>query len=286
MSRIGSVIAAVVGERRKILIDDLVVIGEGVGRNEVAAADFGAIDLELVRRDVEQPFDDEHAMLPAGAAIGRDDRFVGEDRGKRAVVVGYDVRSEQRALAVDRHRQSVGIVGAGIVQEYVLDAEDAAVGVERDFGVMGLATLLRRSKKMLEPVLDPFDRPVEFHCRPRNHHLFGIEQHDLRPEAAADERRDHPHLPLAQAEHAGEPVAQENRRLGRIPDRELTGAGVPMRDDAAGLDRRRGAVVVAEAAADDMLGTRARRGVVAAALPDMSGDIAAHAVVHAGRTRR
>ena len=41
-------------------------------------------------------------------------------------------------------------------------------------------------------------------------------------------------------------------------------------------------MVVAEAAGDDMLGTRARRGVVAAALPDMSGDIAAHAVVHQG----
>ena len=57
------VIAAVVGERRKILIDDLVVVGKCVGRNEIAPADFGAVDLELVRRDVEQPLDDENAML-------------------------------------------------------------------------------------------------------------------------------------------------------------------------------------------------------------------------------
>src|SRR5208282_5366309 len=125
-------------------------------------------------------------MLPAGAAIGRDDRLVGEDRRKSAVVVGYHVRSEQRALTVDWHRQSVRIVGAGIVQKHVLDADDAAVGGKRDLGVVGLAALLRCGKKMLESVLDPFDRAVELYRRPRNHNLFRIEQHDLRPEAAAD----------------------------------------------------------------------------------------------------
>ena len=243
------VIAAVVGERRKVLIDDLVVVGERIGRDEIAPADFGAVDAKFVRGDVEQPLDDEHAVLAAGAAIRRDDRLVGEDRREGAVVVRHHIGPEQRALAVDRHRQPIRIVGAGVVQEHVLDAEDAAVARKRDLGVVGLAALLGRGEKMLEPVFDPFDRAIELHRRPRDHHLFGIEQHDLRPEAAADERRDHPHLPLAQAEHPGKPVAQEHRRLRRVPHRELIGARVPIGDDAARLDRRGGAVIVVEAAA-------------------------------------
>ncbi len=74
------VIAAVVGERREVLIDDLVVVRESIGRDEVAPADFGPVDFEFVRRDVQEPLDDEDAVLPAGAAVRRDDRLVGEDR--------------------------------------------------------------------------------------------------------------------------------------------------------------------------------------------------------------
>ena len=202
--------------------------GNASGGIEIAPPDFGAVDVEFMRGDIEQPLHDEHAVLAAGAAIRRDDRQVGEDRGEGAVVVRHDIGPEQGALAVDRHRQAVGIVGAGIVQEHVLDAEDAAVGGERHLGVVDLAALMGGGEEMLEPVLDPFDRPVELHRHPRQQHLLGIEHHDLRAEAAADERRDHPHLPLAQAQHAGEPVAQEHRRLGRVPDRELIGARVPL----------------------------------------------------------
>src|SRR5262249_34299494 len=93
------VIAAVVFESREILIDDAVVIGESIGRDEVAAANFRAVDAEIARRDIEKAFDNEDAMLAAGAPIGRDDRRVGEDRGKRAVVVRHHVGAEKRALA-------------------------------------------------------------------------------------------------------------------------------------------------------------------------------------------
>ena len=68
------VIAAVVRERREVLIDDLVVVRECVWRNEIAPADFGGIDANLMRRDIEQSFNDKDAVLAAGAAIGRYDR--------------------------------------------------------------------------------------------------------------------------------------------------------------------------------------------------------------------
>jgi len=94
-------------------------------------------------------------VLAPGAAIRRDDRFVGEDRREGTVIVRDHVGPEQGALAVDRHRQTIWIVSAGIVQKHVLDAEDAAVGGERDFSVVRLPTLVRGSKEMLEAVFDP-----------------------------------------------------------------------------------------------------------------------------------
>jgi hypothetical protein len=66
-------------ERREVLIDELVLIRKRILRNEIAAADFGPIDIERLRGKVEQPLDHKHAMLAAGTAIGRDDRQVGED---------------------------------------------------------------------------------------------------------------------------------------------------------------------------------------------------------------
>ena len=59
----------------------------------------------------------------------------------------------------------------------------------------------------------------------------------------------------------------------------MIGAGIPMGDDAASLDRRRAAVIVEKAAGDEAIGAGARGGVVAAALPDPGSDIAAHVVM-------
>ncbi len=86
-----------------------------------------------------------------------------------------------------------------------------------------------------------------------------------------------------EAEHAGESVAQEHRRLRRVPDRELIGARIPIGDDAAGLHRRGCAVIVEKAPRDDPIRLGARGRVVAAVLPDMRGDVGAHVVMNARR---
>ena len=135
-------------------------------------------------------------MLPAGAAHRRDDRLGGEDGGEVAVVVRDVVRPEQRALAVDRDREPVRVVGPGVVQEHVLDAEDAAVARHRDLGIVDLAALLGRRDEVLAPVLDPLHRPSEPLRGPGTSTLLGVEHHDLGAESAADERRDDPHLRL------------------------------------------------------------------------------------------
>ena len=93
------------------------------------------------------------------------------------------------------------------MQEHILDADNAPVARKRDFGIVDLSALLRRGEEMFDAVFDPFDRTIELHRRPRQHHFLGIEQHDLRTEAAADARRDHAHLPFAETEHLRKPVA-------------------------------------------------------------------------------
>ncbi len=116
---------------------------------------------QLVRRDIEQPLDHEHAVLPARAPIRRHDRQCREHRGEGAVIVRHHVGSEQRALAVDRDGQPVRIVGAGIMQEDVLDAKDAAFCAS---SAISASWIWPRSwvvaTEMLEPVFDPFHRPL------------------------------------------------------------------------------------------------------------------------------
>ena len=87
----------------------------------VAAADFCPVYAEFPGGDVEQPFNDKHAMLPPGPAIGGDDGFVGEHGRKFTIVILNVIRPQQGALAVEGYGQAVGSIGPGIVQENVMN---------------------------------------------------------------------------------------------------------------------------------------------------------------------
>jgi hypothetical protein len=113
------VVAAVVHERRGILKHDFVVVRKPIRPEQIALSDFDAVDPQLPRRQIQQPFADEHAMLPARASNRRHDRLVREHRREFGVVVWNVVRAEQRALRVDGNRQAVRIVGARIAQKPV-----------------------------------------------------------------------------------------------------------------------------------------------------------------------
>jgi hypothetical protein len=68
-------------------------------------------------------------------------------------------------------------------------AEDARLGVHRNFDVPILVALLLGGEEILAPVLDPFDRAAQRHRGCGERAIFGIEA-ALRPEAAADVGRD------------------------------------------------------------------------------------------------
>ena len=214
----GFVVPAVVDDRGEILIDDFVVVWEGVGRDEVAPANFGAVDLEFPGSQVQHAFDHEHAVLSSRAAIGCHDGLVGEDRRELAVVIADVVQPQHVGLRVERHGQAIRSIRAGVVQEDVVHAEDVAVPVEGDLGVMDLTAFVRGGHEILGTVFDPFDRLIQPHSCPGNQYFLLVEHHDLRPEPAADERRDHPHLPLREPKHSCQAVANHDRSLGCVPD--------------------------------------------------------------------
>jgi hypothetical protein len=172
------------------------------------------------------------------------------------------------------------------MQELVPNPEDPAVTGQRDLRVVDLRALLRGGEEVLGAILDPFDRPVQSDRQPGQQHLLGIEHHDLGAEAAADERRHHPHLALGHPQHGGQAVADHHRRLGGVPYRQPLGLGVPIGDDAARLDRRRAAAVVAEAATQHQGSGLSSGVVVTLFLVDARCDIAGEVVMDPHRAGR
>ena len=279
------VVAAVVGELAEILVDEALPIGEAVWRYEIALADLGPVESEFLGGDVEQALDHEDAVLPAGAAIGRDQCLVGERDREAAVVVLDVVGTEQRALTVERNGEPVVAVGTAVMDELVLDAEYSTIRCERHLRDMHLAALVGGRREVLEAVLDPLHRPGERHADPRNQHLLWIEHHHLRTEAAADERRHYPHLVLAQPQHAGQAAADDDRRLRGVPHGQPFVVAVPVRHDAPGLHRARSAMVVDEAPPDDEIGPGGGPRVVALCLARSGGQVVGQVLVDAGLSR-
>src|SRR5262249_30279893 len=79
--------------------------------------------------------------------------------------------------------------GAGVVRERAAHTENTRLGVDRDLDVPVLVALLLCGEKVLVPVLDPLDRAAHGEGRGGERAILGVEA-ALRPEAAADVRRD------------------------------------------------------------------------------------------------
>ena len=107
------------------------------------------------------------------------------------------------------------------MDEVVVERENVAFRVEAHLHLVDLRALLVDRGEMLLAVLGPFHRAAELHRRVGHEELVGVEEHDLRPEAAADVRSDHLDVRLRQPEQNREAAADRGRRLGRVEDGEL-----------------------------------------------------------------
>ena len=154
----GLIVTAVVNQLREVLKDDLVIVRELLWADEVVATNRHAVNVQLFGSDVQQPLHHEDAVLATCAAVGCDDRLVGEDAGERGVVIGHDIGAEKGTLAADGNREPIRRVGAGVMEEYVLHAQNCAIILEGYSGVVYLSPFLGRSVKVLLPILDPLER--------------------------------------------------------------------------------------------------------------------------------
>ena len=117
---------------------------------------------------------------------------------------------------------------------------------------MPLLPRVRGGQQVLAARLDPLDGHAEPSRQQRQHQLLGIDLL-LDAEPAADVGRDHAHPVLGESEDVAEDVPERVRPLRRRPERELTGPGVPVRDDPPRLERHPGvAVNVVAPSRDDL----------------------------------
>ena len=165
-----------------------VCTGNSAGVKQVLAANLRRIHLQFLRSDIQHAFHDEHAFRAACAAHGSDHHFVGEDHADLGVEIRYPVIVDRMGLGIQRNGHPVGVIGTGIVIEDVLESQDGAVFLEGDLAIVNLVALGGRSQEILAAILDPFDRPVEFHRDPGQKHIIGLRGHHLGAKTAANER--------------------------------------------------------------------------------------------------
>ncbi len=215
------------------------LVGIGFLRNDVAPAQFDAVDAHLGRGDVDDAFDHEGRFRPPGAAIGIDRDGVGEDHLDVAVDRRRGVDApEQRGIEIGRDiGPECREVGAHIGQCGDLQSEEFSVLVERQFGFGQVIPAMAIGHKALRTVRDPLDRPPDPFGRPGNDRLFAIVEL-LDAEAAADIRRDHAHLLFGYVENqGGHQKPHHMRELACRPQRVVPGARVVFCDRRARLHR-------------------------------------------------
>ena len=229
--------------------------------DEVLAAQFGRIDLQLPRRGFHQTFHHEAGFGAARAAIGVDRRGVGVDADHLGEDVGDVVLArQQRRIEIGRHRgREQRHVGAEIGVGFDAQPGDLVVLVEGHFGLGEVIAAVRVGQERFGAIAGPFHGPSDLLGGPQRHHLFRIDE-DLGAEAAADVGRDHAQLVLGR--DVVERRQHETRDMrvlrGRI-ESEVLFRGVVIRDCRARLHRVRHQAVVGDVERDDIGGRFERR---------------------------
>ena len=257
-----------VGEEQPIAL-----VGKFARPDEVAPADLGPVDAELVGELVQRALDREAGLRPPAAAVwgdldaGRiDERHLDPD-------IGDAVRPGDRGRGDLGDGDSVGDKGAGIVDERVAKPEDRAVLLRGQRDLVDLGALLAGADEVLHPVLDIFHRPVELHGGKGHEYLVRVEHHDFLAEPATHVRRDDADPVLVDVEQRGESAAHRDGRLRGIPNRELARHPVPAGGDRAALHRRRRRAFEPDPHRGGMLGPGESGIGVAALLNEVRGDI-------------
>ena len=184
-------------------------------------------------------------------------------------------------------------VGAHVVDDVRPETEEPAVRIEGEGELVALLAGVVDGAQVLDPVLDPLDRPPEPQGRAGDEEVLGVEL-AAGPEPAAHVRLDEADAMLRPPEHRGEDPAVEVGDLGRTPDGEAAPAPTPLpagarvrnRDESPGLHRHRRVPPGAEDKPDDPVRARERGVEVPEALLDERGEVVRGVVEEGGGGRR
>ena len=236
------------------------------GRDQVAPPDLDRVGAEMRGDGVEQAFANEGSLEPAGRAIGRGRRLVGQPDMAARPEGGNPVGAGHHAGGHVRDADAVGAdIGALVVEEIAVDTADGAVGVHGCANPVALFARMVGRLQVLPAVLDPLDRPAEAERRGADQILFRVElAADAEP--AADLALVELHRRGRPAERGGHLVAVEMRPLGGAVEFEHVAAGIVDRDGAPRLHRHRGVPPHRNLDFDRRVSAVERRGDVAARL--------------------
>ena len=146
-------------------------------------------------------------------------------------------------------------MGADVLDEFELDAEDGAVFASGDFVVVDMAAALGGGLKMFPSAFDPFDGYAELAGEEADEELFGVDV-GLAAEAAADFGSNDAHFVLGDAENGGGDGAEEVGNLGGGVKGEGTIGAFVIADGAAGFHGIGDDAGLEHALFDDNLGIR------------------------------
>ena len=246
------------------LLGALLVERDGVGhlrrRDQVRPAQRDAVDAELCGDRIHHALAHEAAFEAAGRAIGRGRRLVGQAEVAGGAIGADLVGAGEHAHGPPDDARAMGAhIGALVVEEFVVDAEQPPVSVHRGADAVALLARMVGRDQVLAAVLDPFHRTAEALGRDQHQHVFRIEL-AAHAEAAAGVALVEVDLRRREPEHAHQRVLVPVRHLGGAVQLQHVAGGVVEADGAAGLHRHAGMAADGEIELDHRMG-RGERGV-------------------------
>ncbi len=207
------------------------------GSGCACAARCRSISISAAAR-VDQPLHVVVALGPAGAAIGRDMRGVGE----HALGRDFDQRRAVDALHVlhgverRRHRRDLGEEAAHIAEAGDAHRQEGAVGVERELGGHLVVAAVAVGDEAAGALVGPFDRAAE-RARGVQHADIFRERRRLHAERAADIAGQDAHLLGLDLENLGHVALHAEHALRGDVQREAAARRIVDADRRARLHR-------------------------------------------------
>ena len=250
--------------------------------DQVAAADLDAVDADMRGDRIHQPLAHEGGLIAPRRAIGAARRLVGQADMADGAIGRHAIGPRQHGCGQIGHGRRVRAhIGAVIVKEFVVDREDAAVGIDGGADVMLLLARMVGGDQVLAAVLDPFDGLLEGESGGADQHVFRID-FAADAEAASNMAFIEMHIVARAADHLRDVVAVPPRHLGGAVHFQNIAAFVVTGDGATRFHRHAGMAAGRQRERNDRVRRLERRLDVAITFADHARLCGVRAVEWAG----